>query len=988
MAPRYWVGGTASWDATAGTKWATTSGGGGGSAVPTSSDDVYFDGASGAVTVTIGATANCANLDCTGFTGTLAGSSALNVAGTSLFKLASGMTFSYTGALTFTGTSGNCLITSAGKTMDCPVTFNGAGGSRTLQDTCTWGATRAMTLTTGTLDLNGQTASVGTFSSTGTGTRVFNFTGGTLNLTNASGTTTVWNTTDQTNMTTDGTGTVNLTGASSGARTVVHDSSPVKLWGNLTISAGSGTVARTNVNCNDFTCTSGYTGSLVNSTMSVRGNYTLHANNGTPTAGSNVTTFAATSGTKTIDGGGKTCDFPITFNGVGGSWQFAADWVGAASRILTLTNGAIDINGKTIAVDRISSTANNVRGFDSSVPGGVVSCLSASASAVGVFNFSTAGSGTNATISNPDNWIISIDGAGTGSRDIHCGGKALGAVRVTAGSGAVTFNSGGSVRGLTGTSGFTGACNNANWMILGPVQMHANNAPPTAGTTAWTLAATSGVNTLDTAGLLFDFPLTINAPGGTYELASGLTMGSTRTLTLTQGTLDLDGWDIVCSALSTSNSNTRELAFGAGTLELVGTGTVLNAATATGLTVTPGTGRILLSAATASARTISSDAAVTLPAVEVSAGSGDITLTNVNLDGYTQGSGYTGILQNTVAVTNRGGLSLHANNGTPASGGFRWTYTSTGAETIDTAGKVLAFPHRFDGVGGEWTLTNGLNAGSSTVSLYNGTVRAGAQAFVADSLNFFGIDTAREIDLGSGAHQLSGSIPINVSTPTNLTVTPGTSTIALTNGSPLILGGGKTWPAITCVSGADLTIGDSGNTFADLTLAGTGASLSFIDGATTTFEDWHVAGTLGDLVAVSSPTTPHTLVNASGAPIVGEYLTLTRSYGLGTGNADWTADATCVDGGGNAGWWESATAALTAEIAFVPSATAEVGRSAALTVAISFAPDGEGVVEPDEVPTDGWGVTALVQPWNATGTDSEWGCIALVQPWNATGRTP
>jgi hypothetical protein len=41
MANRFWVGGTASWDGTAGTKWALTSGGAGGQAVPTSADDVY-----------------------------------------------------------------------------------------------------------------------------------------------------------------------------------------------------------------------------------------------------------------------------------------------------------------------------------------------------------------------------------------------------------------------------------------------------------------------------------------------------------------------------------------------------------------------------------------------------------------------------------------------------------------------------------------------------------------------------------------------------------------------------------------------------------------------------------------------------------------------------------------------------------------------------------------------------------------------------------
>ena len=45
MADRYWVGGTAAWDGTAGTKWALTSGGAGGQAIPTSADDVFFDAA-------------------------------------------------------------------------------------------------------------------------------------------------------------------------------------------------------------------------------------------------------------------------------------------------------------------------------------------------------------------------------------------------------------------------------------------------------------------------------------------------------------------------------------------------------------------------------------------------------------------------------------------------------------------------------------------------------------------------------------------------------------------------------------------------------------------------------------------------------------------------------------------------------------------------------------------------------------------------------
>jgi len=42
MADRYWVGGDANWDGTAGTKWAATPTGAGGASVPTSADDTYF----------------------------------------------------------------------------------------------------------------------------------------------------------------------------------------------------------------------------------------------------------------------------------------------------------------------------------------------------------------------------------------------------------------------------------------------------------------------------------------------------------------------------------------------------------------------------------------------------------------------------------------------------------------------------------------------------------------------------------------------------------------------------------------------------------------------------------------------------------------------------------------------------------------------------------------------------------------------------------
>ena len=97
MADRYWVGGTASWDATAGTKWSTTSGGAGGAAVPTAADDVFFNAASSAThyTVTVTDNATCANLTFT----------PVAVDGVTQFSVGNG--FVVAGTFSTSGTQGN-----------------------------------------------------------------------------------------------------------------------------------------------------------------------------------------------------------------------------------------------------------------------------------------------------------------------------------------------------------------------------------------------------------------------------------------------------------------------------------------------------------------------------------------------------------------------------------------------------------------------------------------------------------------------------------------------------------------------------------------------------------------------------------------------------------------------------------------------------------------------------------------------------------------
>ena len=198
MASRYWVGGTANWDGTAGTKWATTDGGAGGAAVPTASDDVFFTAASGAVTVSQvnGYTPLSRNLDFTGFTGTFSMFNSVtsnNVISGGL-TLGSGMSFLSGGSsagFVFVATTDNggagWPITTNGKLMPPVVTFNGVGGKWTLQDTLTTYSTGGTTLTAGHLDTNNQTVNGWYFTTGGAGAKTLTL--GSSTLTFSSGNT-------------------------------------------------------------------------------------------------------------------------------------------------------------------------------------------------------------------------------------------------------------------------------------------------------------------------------------------------------------------------------------------------------------------------------------------------------------------------------------------------------------------------------------------------------------------------------------------------------------------------------------------------------------------------------------------------------------------------------------------------------------------------------------------------------------------------------
>lgn len=247
---RFWVGGAASWDGTAGSKWALTSGGAGGQAVPTATDTVVFDANSGTNTVTIATTtALCDNVDFTGFTGTLAGSTAWTISGSAKFA-STQITPTYSGTITFNATATGKTVTSAGKfPSSATLTFNGVGGGWTLQDDLTIGATKTLTLTAGTLDTNTKHVTCGALVISGSTTRTFTCTSSTITV-NGTGTTPI-----------DFTTSTNLTYNKTGSTIEYTDTSA--LTGNRTFAFGSLTHGTVTLNLNaDTTASSFFKNSL------------------------------------------------------------------------------------------------------------------------------------------------------------------------------------------------------------------------------------------------------------------------------------------------------------------------------------------------------------------------------------------------------------------------------------------------------------------------------------------------------------------------------------------------------------------------------------------------------------------------------------------------------------------------------------------------------------------------------------------------------
>jgi hypothetical protein len=543
MADRYWVLGTGTWSSTNTANWSASSGGAGGASVPTASDNVFFDANSnvgtGAFTVTMANTPRvCNDFTASGLDGTmtLAGTSiGLTVSGSLTFQ-ATNFTRTYTGTTTFNATTTGKTITTNGVAFGAAVTFDGVGGSWILQNAMSIGGTnQSTTLTNGTLDLASYTLTTGLFTSTNSNTRTIAFGTGQISCT---GTGTVWTTSTQTNLTTTGTQVVNVTSTGSTAITVNYGA--MSEANAISFNFTGGTYALTLFNNVtyarniDFT---GYAGTVgaVGVSCRIYGNLKLSTGM-TLTVSTNAMTFAATSGTQQITTNAKTIDFPLTFNGVGGTFQLQDALTMGSTRTATLTNGTLDLFGKTLTVGTAFTTATGTKNL--TFNGGTLVCPTAATTA---FN--------NAA---PTNFTTT---AGTGT----------GTISMTAAT-AKTFVGGGSTFNCTLNQGGAGALTITGSNTFSNIT---NTVQPasilfTAGTTStfsnFSLSGTAG--NLITIGSVTAASHTLSKASGTVSSSylsisrSNATGGATWEALTTNGNVDggnNTGWIFSAVAPSTGN---------------------------------------------------------------------------------------------------------------------------------------------------------------------------------------------------------------------------------------------------------------------------------------------------------------------------------------------------------------------------------------------------------------------------------------------------
>jgi len=682
---------------------------------------------------------------------------------------------------------------------------------------------------------------------------------------------------------------------------------------NSNVGTGAFTVTITGNSgvCNDCTI-SGLDGVLtltVGGVWKVYGSVSFPATNLTfAGASGGPIQFSATTTGKTITTNGVTLtEVGMYFDGVGGGWTLQDDitTTGTSAQLRLLT-GSINLNNKTITVNNVTfgtaaaiaaetSSTINITGFNTGVLSSTGSLASTTVSGTLDLNFTYSGSvGTRSCIFGSGGF------SATAAPNIN--------MNITAGSDTFQTNV---IIGNLNFTGFSGSLSFNSFTLYGSLTISAGMTITSTSQTI-TFGATSGTKTITTNGKTLNCVITFDGVGGTFQLVDNLTVGTSRTVTLTNGTLDLNSKILSCGAFDSNNSNTRTLAFGVGTISITGASTTLwNTTTVTGLTVT-GTAivNVTNNSPAGTTRTISGGSGISETnafSFNITAGSDNITTTANHSYKDLNFTGFSGIFTNTNR-TIYGNLTLSSTM-TCASAANITTFAATsGTKTITTNGVTTDFPITFDGVGGTWQLVGNLTmvtAAARTLTLTNGTFNASGYNVTVGTFSSNN-SNIRALQMGGGIWTVigSGASTWLLTTTTNMTLTHSNSIIDLTSTTAkTFAGGGLSYGTLKNTGSGTLTV-TGANTFANL--RGT-ANITLTSSTTTTVTDaLSMDGRYGSLVFLTSSAAANATISKASGKVYTTFCNISKI--TATGGATFRAPATPltsygnVDGGTNSGW--------------------------------------------------------------------------------------
>jgi len=566
--------------------------------------------------------------------------------------------------------------------------------------------------------------------------------------------------------------------------------------------------------CNDITVSAGTVTFIHTFALSIYGSLSYIAGVVHSGTGAATINFSSTTTGKTITTNGTSFSNIITFNGSGGGWTLGSS--------LTTTNtcnfnaGTLNLNGFTLTSASVQMGGTITRQINFGAANWVMSGSQMQCNTV--TGFSWTGTGGMATAMTSFNKTFSFGAA--------AGADATNAINLTLTSGTYAANivpgswyntfdasaSAGTVNGIFAVSAQSTALNVGNIIFAAGRGMNGSLTTVAPGNVSINSVTNFTVNHNGTTKLLA--PITVSVSG------------STGSLTLTSGTLDLNGQTLTTRFFSGTGSTARSIAFGASSIVLNGTtaaANYLDMADATNFTQT-GSGGFTAAADITRTFTFGTTGGTSnnAPSLALTSGASIPTLTTGSYFNHLNFTGSTC----TPAVT-----SLNLNSLTLASGGTYTNLTPTmvGTGNVSTAGNSTLPALIINNVSGITTLISAATlTATSTATLTSGNLSLGGFTLTPGIFSSNGTST-RAISFGANnivlAHSTAATGVLDMADATNFTRTgSGGFTSAMSVARTFTFGttGGSTTnaPNLSLTSGASIPTITAGSWFNKLDFTG------------------------------------------------------------------------------------------------------------------------------------------------------------------------